>query len=55
MYPPIHRQKAYDLPGSFPVSEAIGREGLWLPSMIQLSDAQIDRICAAIRSFYAGD
>lgn len=55
MYPPIHRQKAYDLPGSFPVSEDIGREGLWLPSMIQLNDAQIDRICAAIRSFYAGD
>lgn len=55
MYPPIHQQRAYNLPGNFPVSEAIGREGLWLPSMIQLSDVQIDRICAAIRSFYAGD
>lgn len=53
MYPPIHQQKAYDRPGSFPVSEAIGREGLWLPSMIQLSDAQIDRVCTAIRAFYA--
>lgn len=52
MYPPIHQQKAYALPGSFPVSEAIGREGLWLPSMIQLSDAQIDRVCLAIRRFY---
>jgi len=52
MYPPIHQQKAYGLAGSFPVSEAIGRDGLWLPSMIQLSDAQIDRVCAAIRSFY---
>ncbi|WP_374435568.1 DegT/DnrJ/EryC1/StrS family aminotransferase [Inhella sp.] len=52
MYPPIHQQKAYDLPGSYPVSEAIGREGLWLPSMIQLEDAQVDRICAEIRRFY---
>lgn len=53
MYPPIHQQKAYDLAGSFPVSEAVGRDGLWLPSMIQLTDAQIDRVCAAIRQFYA--
>ncbi|WP_374659985.1 DegT/DnrJ/EryC1/StrS family aminotransferase [Inhella sp.] len=52
MYPPIHQQQAYGLGGSHPVSEAIGREGLWLPSMIQLSDAQIDRIGDAIRSFY---
>lgn len=52
MYPPIHRQKAYDLAGEHPVSEAIGREGLWLPSMIQLTDGQIERICAAVRSFY---
>ena len=56
MYPPIHQQRAYELPGSppksHPVSEAIGREGLWLPSMIQLTDAQIDRICAAIRTFH---
>lgn len=53
MYPPIHQQKAYDLPGHHPVSETVGREGLWLPSMIQLTDAQIDRIAAAIRDFYA--
>lgn len=53
MYPPINRQKAYDLPGQFPVAERVGRDGLWLPSMIQLSDAQIDRICQVIRDFYA--
>jgi perosamine synthetase len=53
MYPPINHQKAYALPGSHPVSEDIGRRGLWLPSMIQLSDAQIARICAAIAAFYA--
>lgn len=53
MYPPIHQQKAYGVAGSHPVAEAIGREGLWLPSMIQLSDAQIARICAEITAFYA--
>ncbi|MEO6078548.1 MAG: DegT/DnrJ/EryC1/StrS family aminotransferase [Steroidobacteraceae bacterium] len=54
MYPPIHSQKAYLHSGSFPVSEAVGREGLWLPSMIQLSDGQIDRICSRIAEFYVG-
>jgi len=52
MYPPIHRQRAYDLPGTHPVAEDIGERGLWLPSMIQLSDAQIDRICGEIARFY---
>lgn len=52
MYPPIHQQKAYALPGSHPVAEGIGRDGLWLPSMIQLSDAQIGRICDTIHRFY---
>jgi len=54
MYPPIHQQKAYALPGQHPVAEEIGRSGLWLPSMIQLTDAQIERICQSIRSFYQG-
>jgi perosamine synthetase len=53
MYPPIHQQKAYDLPGHHPVSERIGQSGLWLPSMVQLTDAQIERVCWAIHSFYA--
>jgi perosamine synthetase len=52
MYPPIHTQLAYQLPLSCPVAEEVGRSGLWLPSMIQLSDAQIDRICGEIRRFY---
>lgn len=53
MYPPIHAQQAYGLPGSYPVAEEIGARGLWLPSMIQLSDAQIARICAEIARFFA--
>jgi perosamine synthetase len=51
MYPPIHRQAAYLRPGAFPVSERVGREGLWLPSASQLTDAQIDRVCDAIGAF----
>ena len=52
MYPPIHQQKAYSLPGNHLVAEGIGRNGLWLPSMIQLSDSQIDKVCYLIAQFY---
>jgi perosamine synthetase len=52
MYPPIHRQIAYRFSGSHPVSESVGEFGLWLPSMIQLSNEQIARICLEIQSFY---
>ena len=52
MYPPINQQIAYNLSGSHPISEVVGAKGLWLPSMVQLSNDQIDYICAEIRSFY---
>ena len=52
MYPPINKQKAYQLPGDFPVSNHIGTNGLWLPSSVQISDDAIDRICDVIGSFY---
>jgi perosamine synthetase len=52
MYPPINTQKAYQVVGSFPVAEEVGRRGLWLPSMVQLADSQIDYICASIRGYY---
>lgn len=53
MYPPINQQRAYQLAGEHPVSELIGEKGLWLPSAGQLTDEEIDRICNAIRAFYA--
>lgn len=53
MYPPINKQKAYQVPGEHPVSNLIGEKGLWLPSAVQLTDEQIARICGAIREFYA--
>ena len=53
MYPPINKQKAYQVAGEHPVSELVGEKGLWLPSAGQLIDEEIDRICTAIREFYA--
>ena len=52
MYPPINQQKAYGLPGSYPVSERVGSHGLWLPSQSQIEDAQIDYITEKIAAFY---
>lgn len=53
MYPPINRQVAYSSPGSFPVSDAVGASGLWLPSAVQLSNDDIDYICRQITAFYS--
>jgi len=52
MYPPINKQKAYDLPGDHKVSEFIGNSGLWLPSSVQLTDEEIRYICSTIQVFY---
>lgn len=52
MYPPIHHQDAYKATGTFPISLIVGRKGLWLPSMVQLLDAHIDRVCREIKNFY---
>jgi len=53
MYPPINRQIAYNLEASYPVSEEIGKFGLWLPSSSQLTDKEIDYICDSIIEFYS--
>jgi len=52
MYPPINKQKAYNYPGEFPVSNLVGQKGLWLPSAAQLNDEQINFICRCIQNFY---
>jgi perosamine synthetase len=52
MYPPINRQKAYNLPGVHPVSDNIGTQGLWLPSATQLTNDQIDYVSQAVIDFY---
>jgi perosamine synthetase len=52
MYPPLNKQEAYNEAGFHPVSENIGNQGLWLPSMVQLTNEQIDTICSHIKDFY---
>jgi len=52
MYPPINKQKIYWSNDYFSVSEAIGSQGLWLPSAVQLTNEQISRVVEEIKSFY---
>lgn len=55
IYPAIHTQKIYKSDyrnSSFPVSTKVGRQGLWLPSSITLTNAQIDFICKQIDNFF---
>jgi perosamine synthetase len=54
MYPPINKQKAYMIDGEHQISNAVGLNGLWLPSQVQLTDKDIKRICLSIESFYSG-
>lgn len=50
MYPPIHTQAPYRAWGSYPISEQINREGLWLPSHLELTDEEVISICEIIKS-----
>jgi dTDP-4-amino-4,6-dideoxygalactose transaminase len=56
-YPiPVHRQKAYEgrwKQDAFPVSETLTGEILSLPMYPELTDAQIDEVCDAIKNFFA--
>ncbi|MCK4358856.1 MAG: DegT/DnrJ/EryC1/StrS family aminotransferase [Candidatus Cloacimonetes bacterium] len=52
MYPPINKQKAYNVPGEYPVSNIVGEKGLWLPSSSQLANSDIDKICNTILEFF---
>jgi dTDP-4-amino-4,6-dideoxygalactose transaminase len=56
-YPlPLHLQKCYaqlgHKPGDFPVAEKSARECLSLPIYPELTDAQIQRVAAVIKSFF---
>lgn len=53
-YPPIHSQPAYGLTCSFPVTESVCAQGLWLPSSSFLSEADVSRVCHAIRRCLCG-
>jgi perosamine synthetase len=52
MYPPVNKQKIYFSEKNYPISNLIGAKGLWLPSSVQMTDQQIDKVIAEIRNFY---
>jgi perosamine synthetase len=52
MYPPINKQKAYNIEGSFPVADLVGLKGLWLPSSSNLTNENIEFISQKILEFY---
>jgi perosamine synthetase len=54
IYPALHSQQAFGLPGHFPVTDRAVAEGLWLPSSSFLTDDDIGRVCDAIREFFRG-
>ena len=52
MYPPINKQKIYFSEQNYPVSNLIGVKGLWLPSLVQITDQQIHKVITEIKNFY---
>jgi perosamine synthetase len=50
VFVPVHLLPPYRQPGSLPVSEAVGGEGLSLPSSTSLSDVEVDHVIATVRS-----
>jgi len=59
MYPPINKQVAYtNIYGNpndsnYPISNLVGKKGLWLPSASQLTDDNIIYITNQIKQFYS--
>ena len=46
---PVLRQRGLFQGESFPVTERLARQGLYLPSGLGLTESQIDGICEAVR------
>lgn len=50
---PVLRERGLFAGESYPVSERLARQGLYLPSGLGLNDAQVERICDAVRRVLA--
>lgn len=48
---PVFQQKGFFKNESFPVSERISRQGLYLPSGLTLTQRQIKKVCDAVKKF----
>jgi perosamine synthetase len=46
---PVFRQRNLFSGERYPVAERIARRGLYLPSGLTLTEAQLERVCAAVR------
>jgi perosamine synthetase len=53
-YPALHAEPAFDSGGSYPVAEDLSARGLWLPSSLSLTEEDVERVCNAVRDFFAG-
>lgn len=51
-YPALHETAHYASTQHFPNAEDAAHNGLWLPSSLTLTDAQIITVCDAIKEFY---
>lgn len=52
---PLHTQAPYRAPDErFPISTAVTKRALWLPSAFTLTDDDIDSVAGHIRDFYEG-
>ena len=51
LYPTLHAEPAFNAAGPFPHAEAASAGGLWLPSSLRLTDADVDRVCDRVRAF----
>lgn len=50
-YKPAHKVKAYELPGDYPKSEALGMTGVSLPFHIKLTDKEISKITTVVNKY----
>jgi len=51
-YPALHAEPVYCRKGSYPVSERVAKQGLWLPSSSKLVDSEIEYVCHQITTFF---
>ena len=49
-HPPLHRMPAFDTGAHMPVAEAVSEEVLALPIGAALTDAEVERVCDALRT-----
>ena len=52
VYPPLNSQKIYKKYKGLPVSNNYCKNGLWLPSSLDIKMSQIDKISSIINKFY---